>query len=157
MLFRSLARSTFAAPPHRFEAGTPMIAQAVGLGAAVDYLTGLGMAAVYAHEQEITGYALQALSAVPTLRLIGPASMTDRGGAVSFQLGDLHPHDVGQVLDEVGVAVRVGHHCARPVCLRYGVVATTRASFHLYSTTAEVDALVDGLHYVNRFFGVTGH
>jgi cysteine desulfurase / selenocysteine lyase len=151
-----MARSTFAAPPHRFEAGTPMIAQAIGLGTAVDYLTGLGMAAVHAHEQEITGYALQALSAVPTLRLIGPADTVDRGGAVSFQLGDLHPHDVGQVLDEVGVAVRVGHHCARPVCLRYGVPATTRASFHLYTTTEEIDALVNGLQYVNRFFGVTG-
>ncbi len=151
-----MARSTFAAPPHRFEAGTPMIAQAVGLGAAVDYLAGLGMGAVHAHEQAVTGYALEALSTVPTLRLIGPASTVDRGGAVSFQLGDLHPHDVGQVLDEVGVAVRVGHHCARPVCLRYGVPATTRASFHLYTTIEEVDALVSGLEYVNRFFGVTG-
>ena len=151
-----MARSTFAAPPHRFEAGTPMIAQAVGLGAAVDYLAGLGMGAVHAHEQAVTGYALEALSTVPTLRLIGPASTVDRGGAVSFQLGDLHPHDVGQVLDEVGVAVRVGHHCARPVCLRYGVPATTRASFHLYTTIEDVDALVSGLEYVNRFFGVTG-
>jgi cysteine desulfurase/selenocysteine lyase len=149
-------RSTYAAPPHRFEAGTPMIAQAIGLGAAVDYLEALGMEAVHAHEREITGYALKALSQVPHLRLIGPADLTDRGGAVSFALGDLHPHDVGQVLDELGVAVRVGHHCARPVCLRYGVPATTRASFHLYSTTEEVDALVRGLHHVNRFFGVTG-
>jgi cysteine desulfurase / selenocysteine lyase len=150
----TMDRSTYAAPPHRFEAGTPMIAEAVGLAAAADYLTGLGMDAVRAHELEITGYALQALSTVPNLRLIGPADLTDRGGAVSFALGDLHPHDVGQVLDETGVAVRVGHHCARPVCLRYGVPATTRASFHLYTTTEEVDALVRGLHHVNQFFGV---
>jgi cysteine desulfurase / selenocysteine lyase len=149
-----MARSTFAAPPHRFEAGTPMIAQAIGLAAAVDYLGEIGMAAVHAHELEVTGYALERLSEVPNLRLIGPADLTDRGGAISFALGDLHPHDVGQVLDEFGVAVRVGHHCARPVCLRYGVPATTRASFHLYTTTAEVDALVRGLHHVNRFFGV---
>jgi cysteine desulfurase / selenocysteine lyase len=152
-----MARSTYAAPPHRFEAGTPPIAQAIGLGAAVDYLTGIGMAALHEHEQEITGYALQALATVPTLRLIGPDTVADRGGAISFQLGDLHPHDVGQVLDEVGVAVRVGHHCARPVCLRYGVPATTRASFHLYTTRDEIDALVRGLDHVNRFFGVTGH
>ncbi len=152
-----MARSTYAAPPHRFEAGTPPIAPAIGLGAAVDYLTGIGMAALHEHEQAITGYALEALSTVPTLRLIGPDTMLDRGGAISFQLGDLHPHDVGQVLDEVGVAVRVGHHCARPVCLRYGVPATTRASFHLYTTREEIDALVRGLHHVNRFFGITGH
>ena len=150
----TMERSTYAAPPHRFEAGTPMIAQAIGLAAAADYLTGIGMDAVRAHEQEITGYALEQLATVPNLRLIGPADLTDRGGAVSFALGDLHPHDVGQVLDEVGVAVRVGHHCARPVCLRYGVPATTRASFHLYTTREEVDALVRGLHHVNRFFGV---
>jgi cysteine desulfurase/selenocysteine lyase len=112
------------------------------------------MDAVREHELAITGYALDALREVPHLRLIGPADLTDRGGAISFALGDLHPHDVGQVLDEVGVAVRVGHHCARPVCLRYGVPATTRASFHLYTTTEEVDALVRGLHHVNRFFGV---
>jgi len=151
-----MARSTYAAPPHRFEAGTPPIAQAIGLGAAVDYLTGIGMATLHEHEQAITGYALEALSTVPTLRLIGPDTLADRGGAISFQLGDLHPHDVGQVLDEVGVAVRVGHHCARPVCLRYGVPATTRASFHLYTTRDEIDALVRGLDHVNRFFGVTG-
>jgi cysteine desulfurase/selenocysteine lyase len=146
--------STYAAPPHRFEAGTPMIAQAIGLGAAVDYLTGVGMVAVHEHEQAVTGYALEALAGVAGLRIIGPPDTVDRGGAISFALGDLHPHDVGQVLDEVGVAVRVGHHCARPVCRRYGVSATTRASFHLYTTTAEIDALVRGLHHVNRFFGV---
>ena len=146
--------STYAIPPHRFEAGTPMIAQAIGLGAAVDYLTGIGMAAVHEHELAVTGYALEALAEVDGLRIIGPPDTADRGGAISFALGDLHPHDVGQVLDEVGVAVRVGHHCARPVCRRYGISATTRASFHLYTTTAEVDALVRGLQHVKRFFGV---
>ncbi|MCK9924706.1 cysteine desulfurase [Frankia sp. AgPm24] len=149
--------STYAPPPHRFEAGTPMISQVVGLGAAVDYLSALGMPAVAAHEHAITAYALDALAGVPGLRIIGPPTAEARGGAISFVLTDdtgrnIHPHDVGQLLDERGIAVRVGHHCARPVCLRYGIPATTRASFHLYTTTAEVDALVEGLHGVRRFF-----
>ncbi len=149
----TMASSTYAELPHKFEAGTPPIAQAVGLGAAVDYLSALGMDAVHAHEQQITAYALDRLQQVEGLRVIGPATPEARGAAISFALGHLHPHDVGQVLDELGVAVRVGHHCARPVCLRYAVPATTRASFYLYSTTAEVDALVDGLEHVKRFFG----
>jgi cysteine desulfurase/selenocysteine lyase len=145
--------STFAAVPHKFEAGTPPIAQAVGLGAAVDYLTDLGMAAVHAHEQELTAYLLDGLSSVAGLRIIGPTSMEQRGGAVSFVLDGIHPHDVGQLLDEYGVAVRVGHHCARPACLRYGIPATSRASLHLYSDTADVDALITGLARVRSFFG----
>jgi len=149
-----LTGSTYAAPPHRFEAGTPPIAQAVALGAAVDYLTALGMDQVTAHDHDITGYALQALADVPGLRIIGPASTVDRGAAISFALGDLHPHDIGQVLDERGIAVRVGHHCARPTCQRFGVPATTRASFYVYTTPAEVDALAEGLRHVQRFFGV---
>jgi cysteine desulfurase/selenocysteine lyase len=154
----TMERTTYAAPPHRFEAGTPMIAQAVGLGAAVDYLTELGMNAVAAHERDLTSYALEHLATVPGLRIIGPPTPVDRGGAISFALDGpdgraIHPHDVGQVLDELGIAVRVGHHCARPVCLRYDVPATTRASFHLYSTRDEVDALVEGLGHVRRFFG----
>lgn len=148
-----MAGSTFAPPPHRFEAGTPPIAQAVGLAAAVDYLSGVGMAAVRAHERDLVAYALPALSAVPGLRVVGPVDTVDRGGAISFVLDGIHPHDVGQVLDEQGVAVRVGHHCARPACLRYGVPATTRASFHLYTTTEEIDALVRGLERVRAFFG----
>ena len=131
----TMAASTYAELPHKFEAGTPPIAQAVGLGAAVDYLSALGMDAVHAHEQPITAYALERLQQVEGLRVIGPATPEARGAAISFALGDIHPHDVGQVLDELGIAVRVGHHCARPVCLRYGVPATTRASFYLYSTT----------------------
>jgi cysteine desulfurase / selenocysteine lyase len=148
----SMARSTFAAPPARFEAGTPPIAEAVALGAAVDYLTGLGMAAVQRHEQEITTYALEALASVPDLRIFGPTVPTGRGGTISFALGDIHPHDVGQVLDSLGVQVRVGHHCARPVCSRFGVPAMTRASFYLYTTTGEIDALVAGLEQVRKVF-----
>ncbi|HEU4911344.1 MAG TPA: cysteine desulfurase [Actinomycetes bacterium] len=150
----TMATSTYAALPHKFEAGTPPIAQAVGLGAAVDYLSALGMEKVAAHEHAVTAYALDRLQAIEGLRIIGPATALDRGAAISFALGDIHPHDVGQVLDERGIAVRVGHHCARPVCQRFGVPATTRASFYLYSTPAEVDALADGLEHVKRFFGV---
>jgi cysteine desulfurase/selenocysteine lyase len=150
----TMAGSTYADPPHKFEAGTPPIAQAVGLGAAVDYLTDLGMDAVAAHEHELTAYTLDQLAGIDGLRIVGPATAEDRGGAISFTLAGIHPHDVGQVLDEQGVAVRVGHHCARPVCARFGVTATTRASVHLYTTTGEIDALVAGLARVQRFFRV---
>ncbi|MEV6397510.1 cysteine desulfurase [Streptomyces sp. NPDC051907] len=149
----SMHSSTYAPAPHKFEAGTPPIAQAVGLGAAVDYLTSIGMDKIAQHEHVLTEYAVKRLLEVPDLRIIGPTTAEDRGAAISFTLGDIHPHDVGQVLDEQGIAVRVGHHCARPVCLRYGIPATTRASFYLYSTPAEVDALVDGLEHVRNFFG----
>jgi cysteine desulfurase/selenocysteine lyase len=144
--------STYAPLPYKFEAGTMPIAPAVGLGAAVDYLTGLGMEAVAAHEREITGYALDGLQEVPGLRIVGPGTVTDRGGALSFTLEGIHPHDVAQVLDEQGIAVRAGHHCARPVCDRFGIPATTRASFYLYTTRDEVDALVRGLDEVRRVF-----
>jgi cysteine desulfurase/selenocysteine lyase len=148
----TIERSTYADVPHKFEAGTPMIAQAPALAAAIGYLTEVGLDAIHAHEQALTGYALQRLAAIRGLRVIGPTDAVDRGGAVSFVLDGIHPHDVGQVLDERGICVRVGHHCARPVCLRYGVPATTRASFYLYNTTDEIDALVDGLEHVKRFF-----
>jgi cysteine desulfurase/selenocysteine lyase len=151
-----LAESTFAPPPARFEAGVPMTAQAVGLGAAVDYLTAVGMANVHAHEQLLTGYALDALSAVPGVRVIGPPDTTARGGAVSFVVDGIHPHDVGQVLDDVGVEVRVGHHCAWPIVRRFGVPATTRATFYLYNGTEDVDALVAGVVHAKKFFGVSG-
>ena len=144
--------STYAEPPHKFEAGTPMIAEAVGLAEAVRYLSDLGMENVKAHEKELTAYALPALESVSGLRVLGPRTAVGRGGAISFSLGDLHPHDVGQVLDELGIAVRVGQHCAAPVCARYGVPATTRASFYVYTTTEEIDALVAGLEHVKRFF-----
>jgi cysteine desulfurase/selenocysteine lyase len=148
----TMQRSTFAPPPARFEAGTPPIAEAVGLGAAVDYLTSIGMPAVQRHEQELAAYALDALATVPGLRIFGPAVPVGRGGTISFALDGVHPHDVGQVLDAQGVQVRVGHHCARPVCVRYGVPATTRASFYLYTTTGEIDALVRGLEQVRKVF-----
>ncbi len=149
----TMASSTYAPPPMRFEAGTPPIAEAVGLGAAVDYLTGLGMKAIHEHETALVSYALDALGTVPDLRIFGLPTPDGRGGTISFALGDIHPHDVGQVLDAEGVEVRVGHHCARPTCVRFGVPATTRASFYLYTTTDEVDALVRGLDKVRKVFG----
>jgi cysteine desulfurase / selenocysteine lyase len=149
----TMERSTFLPPPAKFEAGTPPIAEAVGLGAAVDYLTGVGMEEIRAHEQQLTSYALDALASVPGLRVFGPTDPADRGGLVSFDLPGIHPHDVGQVLDSLGIEVRVGHHCARPLCLRFGVAALTRASFYLYNTSSEVDALVRGLDRVRKVFG----
>jgi cysteine desulfurase/selenocysteine lyase len=144
--------STYAAPPSRFEAGTPPIAQSVGLGAAVDYLAAIGMDSIAAHEQEITAYALGALQEIDGLRIVGPTEAVDRGGAVSFTLGDIHPHDVSQLLDSRGIAVRAGHHCAKPAHQRFGVQSTTRASFYLYTTPAEIDALVEALHHTKKYF-----
>jgi len=146
--------TTFAPPPQRFEAGVPNIAQAVGLGAAVDYLNAIGMDKVAAHEQDLTGYALERLQAVPGVRIIGPTTNEARGGAVSFTVEGIHPHDVGQVLDDLGIEVRVGHHCAWPVCRRYDVPATTRATFYLYNDRSDIDALVAGVHHAQKFFGV---
>jgi cysteine desulfurase/selenocysteine lyase len=145
--------STFAAPPSRFEAGTPMIAQAVALGTAVDYVTGLGIDNIREHEKALTSAALDGLQAVPGVRIVGPRSTVDRGATISFTLAGVHPHDVAQLLDERGIAVRAGHHCARPVCLRYGVPATTRASFGVYTTIDEIDQLVQGVDAVRRLFG----
>ncbi len=149
----TMTGSTFAPPPHRFEAGTPPIAQAVGLAAAAQYLGAIGLETVAAHELDITGYALQGLQTVPGLRILGPTEAVDRGGAVAFTLPDIHPHDVSQLLDSRGIAVRGGHHCARPLHERFGVQSSTRASFYLYTTRTEIDALVDGLGYVQHFFG----
>ncbi len=149
----TLARTTYAPPPARFEAGTPPIAEAVALGAAVDYLTGLGMDAVHRHERELTGYALDALGSIGGVRIFGPDVPDGRGGTISFALDGVHPHDVGQILDELGVEVRVGHHCARPICQRFGVAAMTRASFYIYTTTDEIDAMVSGVEQVKKVFG----
>jgi len=149
-----MERTTFAPPPQRFEAGTPPISQAVGLHAAVQYLDGLGMDAVGAHEHVLTEYLLGRLGELHGVRVIGPANATDRGGAISFAVDGIHPHDVGQVLDDRGVAVRVGHHCAWPVCRRFGVPATTRASFYVYNGTDDLDSLVDGVVAAKQFFGV---
>jgi cysteine desulfurase / selenocysteine lyase len=149
-----MERSTYAGLPHRFEAGTPPIAQAVGLGAAVDYLSVLGMERVAAHERAITSYALEGLKNVQGVRILGPSEPVERGGAISFELAGVHPHDVSQVLDSLGIAVRAGHHCAKPAHRRYGVQSSTRASAYLYTTPRDVDALIDGLGEVQRFFGV---
>jgi len=150
----TMEKSTYARPPARFEAGTQPIAEAVGLGAAVDYLSGLGMESVAAHEQQITAYALDRLSDVHGLKILGPAEAVDRGGAISFELAGIHPHDVAQVVDSRGVAVRAGHHCAKPVHARFGVQASVRASSYLYTTEAEIDALVDALNYTKSYFKV---
>jgi len=148
----SMAGSTYAPLPHKFEAGTPPIAQAVGLAAACDYLSGIGMDAIREHERDLTSYTLDRLAEVAGVRVIGPSTSISRGGAVSFTLDGIHPHDVGQLLDARGIAVRVGHHCAKPVCDRFGVAAVTRASSYLYTTRGEIDALVDGIEHVRRFF-----
>ena len=154
--------STFAPPPQRFEAGVPMTAQVVGLGAAVDYLQGLrsadgtlsGMAAVAAHEHALTAYALEQLAGVPGVRVVGPRDTASRGGAVSFVVDGVHAHDVGQVLDDQGVEVRVGHHCAWPLHRRYGIAATVRATFYVYNGPQDVDALVAAVRHCQEFFGV---
>jgi cysteine desulfurase/selenocysteine lyase len=146
--------STFAAPPQRFEAGVPMTAQVIGLGAAVEYLQRLGMDRVEAHEKALTGYALAKLAEIPGVTVIGPPDTVARGGAVSFTVEGIHPHDVGQVLDDRGIAVRVGHHCAWPVVRRYGVPATTRATFYVHTGYDDIDALADGIRSAQQFFGV---
>ncbi|MDI5974827.1 cysteine desulfurase [Amycolatopsis magusensis] len=146
--------STFAPPPQRFEAGSPMTSQAVGLGAAVDYLSAAGMDAISAHEHRLTEAAIAGLGEIAGVRIIGPTDLADRGGAVSFVIDGVHPHDAGQVLDSLGIAVRVGHHCAWPLHRRMGVPATVRASFYLYNELSEVDELVRGVREAQRFFGV---
>lgn len=145
--------STFAAPPHRFEAGTPPITQAVGLAAAARYLSDVGLDRIEAHDLALSAYAVEGLSSIPGLRLLGPHNAADRGPVWAFELGDIHPHDVMQILDSRGIAVRGGHHCARPLHERLGVQSSVRASSYLYNTTAEIDALVDALAYTQRFFG----
>ncbi len=147
-----MERSTFAAPPHRFEAGTPPIAQAVGLGAAVDFLTGVGMDRIEAHEHELTAYALDKLTAIEGFTLLGPAEAIERGSAISFNLEGVHPHDVMQLLDSRGVAIRGGHHCARPLHRRLGHQSSTRASSYLYTTHGEIDALADALVFTRDYF-----
>jgi cysteine desulfurase/selenocysteine lyase len=146
--------STFLPPPERFEAGVPAAAQAVGLAAACDYLDGLGMANVAAHEEALTAHALEALAGISGLRVLGPLTTEHRGGAVSFVLEGVHPHDAGQVLDELGIAVRTGHHCAWPLHRALGAQSSTRASFYVYNTHDEVDALADGIRQAQKFFGV---
>lgn len=149
----TMERTTYAAPPARFEAGTPPVQQAVGLGAACTWLANLGMEAVAAHEHALTDRALRGLSALPGVRVLGPAAGPDRAGAVAFLLEGRHPHDVGQVLDSRGVQVRVGHHCAWPLHRRYGTAGSTRATFGVHTSPDEVDALIDGMAATIEFFG----
>lgn len=138
--------------PHKFEAGTPAIAEAVGFGAAVEYLSALGMEAIAAHEHEITEYALEQLEEVPGVKLFGPGAQ-HKGGVAAFTLEGVHPHDVAQILDKDGIAVRAGHHCAQPLHEKFGIPATSRASFYLYNTKEEVDLLVNGIYKVKEMFG----
>jgi cysteine desulfurase/selenocysteine lyase len=145
--------STYAPPPHKFEAGTMPIAEAVGLGAAVDYLSEVDLTAAWTHEQHLLGHALGALSEIDGVRILGPTEPLDRGSAISFTVDGVHPHDVSQVLDDLGIAVRAGHHCAWPLHRALGVQSSTRASLYLYNTMDEVDALADGIRAVQRFFG----
>jgi cysteine desulfurase/selenocysteine lyase len=146
-------RTTFALPPHKFEAGTMPIAEVVGLGAAADYLTEVGLPAIREHEETLLRRALSALREIEGLRILGPTDVTDRGSAVSFTLNGIHPHDVSQVLDDRGIAVRAGHHCAWPLHRALGVQSSTRASLYLYNTADEVDALAQGIKAAQKFFG----
>lgn len=152
----TMEESTFADPPQRFEAGVPMVSQAVGLAAAVRYLESVGMESIARHEESLTVAALDALASIPGIRIVGPTDMVARGGAVSFVVDGIHAHDVSQVLDDDGVAVRVGHHCAWPLHRRLGVQSTVRASFALYNTLDEVEALARSLRRAQQFFGVEG-
>ncbi|HNN48748.1 MAG TPA: aminotransferase class V-fold PLP-dependent enzyme, partial [Marmoricola sp.] len=137
------------------EAGTPPITQAIGLGAAVDYLNEIGLDRIHSHEQAITGYLLEGLASVSGISILGPLDPSKRGGAVSFELAGVHPHDVAQLLDSKGIAVRAGHHCAKPAHKRFGVQASTRASSYLYTSAAEIDALIDGLEFTKKYFKVS--
>lgn len=149
-----LHESDWAEVPHKFEAGTPPFVEAIGLGAAVDYLSAIGMDNVLQHDRELTGYALERLARVPGLSIQGPVDTVDRGGAISFDLTGIHAHDVATILDQEGVAVRAGHHCAKPLLRSLGLTASTRASFYVYNVPEDVDALVDALDVARRIFGL---
>lgn len=150
----TISTATFAKPPKRFEAGVPNMAQAVGLGAAIDYLNSIGLEKISAHEKTLTARAIAGLRVIPGLTIIGPEKMESRGGVISFAVEGIHPHDLGQVLDDQGIAVRTGHHCAWPLMQALSVHATTRASFYLYNTEDEVDQLVAGVIAAKKFFKV---
>lgn len=147
-----LQESTWNELPHKFEAGTPAIAEAIGMGAAIDYLDALGMENVRAHEMELTAYALNKLAEVPTLRVIGPANVAERGGLAAFEMQGIHPHDIAAILDRDAICIRAGHHCAQPLHDFYDLPATARASFYVYNTPEEIDTLVASLHKVREMF-----
>ena len=149
----TMTDAVWAPSPRRHEAGVPNMAQAVGLGAALDYLMQIGMDNIFEHEQTLGSYLLKRLQEIPDLRLVGPLDMVDRGAVASFTLGDIHPHDLGQYLDSQGIAVRTGHHCAWPLTRKLGVQATTRASLYLYNDEQDVDALIEGILGAQKYFG----
>ena len=148
----TMTSATWAPAPRKFEAGVPNMAQAVGLGAAIDYLTNIGMEAIFEHEVELTGYLINGLLAIPELSIVGPNNTDSRGGSVSFTVGQIHPHDLGQFLDSQGVAVRTGHHCAWPLTRKLGVPATTRASLYLYNDETDCDALFAAILGAQKYF-----
>lgn len=150
----TMEKTTFAAPPQRFEAGTQMTSQVVGLGAAVKFLQEIGMDNIAAHEHKLTAYALEKLGAIKGLHIIGPTTADNRGGAISFVVDGIHPHDLGQLLDNHGVCIRVGHHCAWPIHRSLNAQSTARASFYLYNTTEEIDALVEAIIAAKKFWGI---
>jgi cysteine desulfurase/selenocysteine lyase len=150
-----MSGSTYAKAPERFEAGTPVISQAIALAAACDYLSALGLDSIRQHEAALTSRLLDGIRQLPGVSVLGPDTTQMRGSAVSFVVDGVHPHDVGQSLDDLGIAVRVGHHCAAPVCRRFGVPATARASSYLYNTEADIDALLEGIQQVQQFWGVS--
>ena len=149
----TMTDAVWAPSPRRHEAGVPNMAQAVGLAAALDYLSTIGMAEIYEHEQKLGGYLLKQLQEIPELKLVGPLDMLERGAVASFTLGEIHPHDLGQFLDAQGIAVRTGHHCAWPLTRKLGVQATTRASLYLYNDEEDVDVLIDGILGAQKYFG----
>ena len=143
-------KTTYNTPPFKFEAGTPAIAEAIGLGAAIEYVTEIGMDQIAAHERELLVYATKKISEVPGIRIIGRAR--EKAAILSFLMDGVHPHDVGTIVDKEGIAIRAGHHCAMPTMQRFGVPGTARASFAIYNTIDEIDSLIDGLHQVKEIF-----
>jgi cysteine desulfurase/selenocysteine lyase len=149
-------KTLYADIPYKFEAGTPNIADAVATGAAVDYLTDLGMERIAAHERDLTAYALGRMAEIETVKILGPTDPSARGAVISFVHDTLHPHDLGTALDSMGIAIRTGHHCAMPLVRSYGVVAAARASFYIYNTEQEVDLFVDGIKEAEGYFSHAG-
>jgi len=149
----TMTTATWAPAPRKFEAGVPNMAQAVGLGVALEYLTSVGMDEIHKHEVDLTRYGIEKMNEIKDLTIIGPRDLDMRGGTLSFTVGEIHPHDLGQFLDSQGIAVRTGHHCAWPLTRKLGVPATTRASFYLYNSTSDVDALIDGILGAQKYFG----
>ena len=149
----TMTSATWAPAPRKFEAGVPNMAQAVGLGVALEYLTAVGMDEIHNHEVELTRYGIEKMNEIKDLKIIGPRDLDMRGGTLSFTVGEIHPHDLGQYLDSQGIAVRTGHHCAWPLTRKLGVPATTRASFYLYNSKSDIDALIDGILGAQKYFG----